>query len=727
MSKKTFDISIIITCHAEGILLHKTLLSTYRSMEALPSAVSIEIIVHADNPTAATQDYLSRINTHFSGIKVITNSFGDPGKSRNHCIDVASGKYITFIDGDDLMSRNWLSGALETLESRPYGKFVAHSEMTVEFGGFNSIVQKYGTIDKETDSLLNVWSARWNAIIFAPSSLLRETRYPTNKPGYGYEDWLMSCEFIERDIQNILIPETVMFVRRKVQNSVWDTMKAASLVLPATQILSFEHIRTITPSADFLPPDTLVSESVQSKLKLKIKNKLLNTRLESVSRKVYGRIKSLKNTEKITPQSIPLWLLDEWKDIHSVERQVFPSDEIISNTKVYHTITELHYRLGGAYKKAVDLTRYNSYDYILLVPWLVSGGADSFAINYANAVERANPQKRVLVVTTMQHGSPSVWRDKLSETVDFIPLNDIFDEYKLEPEHQNRLLEQLIENSGASHLHVLNSILGYNFLERHATYLKGSHKKVIVTSFSQSTDESGRVFGFSHTHVPYVYDLADIITTDNTNVKDMWIDQYGFNENTILIHRPTIDTKRALGQIHGEKSSSTKVLWAARLAPEKIPTLALSVAQKLPHIQFDMYGTPDKDFDTSFLNSLPDNVSYKGAYNGFFSIPTGEYSAYLYTSLFDGLPNAMLEAGLAQLPIVASSVGGIPDFIQDSNGILINDINNPDTYANALGEILENAKLQERLSKSAYMNVLNNYSSESHQKSIEEMLKRVNY
>ena len=170
MSKQV-DISVIVTCHAEGILIHKTLLSIERSKQLLPNNVRSEIILHADNPTLTTQDYLKNINKHFKDVTVYVNSFGGPGESRDFCIKQSNGRYIALIDGDDLMSANWLPGAYSELESRPYGSTIAHSEMTVEFGGFNSVVQKYPSINQATDSLLNVWSARWNAIIFAPANV----------------------------------------------------------------------------------------------------------------------------------------------------------------------------------------------------------------------------------------------------------------------------------------------------------------------------------------------------------------------------------------------------------------------------------------------------------------------------------------------------------------------------------------------------------------------------
>jgi len=731
------DISIIVTCHAEGILLHKTLLSIMRALLFFKSAINVEIIIHLDNPTDETIKYTNRAQDRFPHIVVFKNNFGDPGKSRDFCINHSAGKYIALIDGDDLMSQNWLYDAYQLLESKTYGKYIAHSAMTIEFGGFNSIVQKYASIDKDTDSLLNVWSARWNSIIFAPSPLLKKLGYPSNKTGYGYEDWLISCSFIDEGIENILVPHTVMFVRRKESDSVWDAMRAESLVLPSHRILSFENIRKIALEDNFLPGRSTADKTQTSKspsfqnLQLSIKQVLMNTRLEAPARKLLALTRSQNAQRSVRSTDLPKWLLSEWKSIHAIERSIFPSQDILSNTSIYHSITELHYRIGGAYHAAIGYTHYDSYDYILFVPWLVSGGADSFAINYANATARYNAQKKVLVIATMQGGAESVWKDKLDKTVDFIPLNQIFSLYRLDPEHQNRIIEQLVENSHATHLHILNSIAGYDFLRRHKKYLSGSNKKVIVTSFSESTDGSGRTFGFSNTHVPYVYEQCTYITTDNSVVRNMWISLYGFAEEKILLHRPMIDQENSSLEpnvLEQPKTQSRKrVLWAARLAPEKLPSLVLDIANLLPHVDFDMYGTPDPDFDSSFLKKLPPNVTYKGSFNGFFTLPLGLYDAYLYTSLFDGLPNALLEASVARLPIVASMVGGIPDFISEKTGVPVYDINDPQAYAAAITRIMSDPVFAQQLAQKAYDQLSKGYEPQSHYKAITEMLQKLDY
>ena len=69
------------------------------------------------------------------------------------------------------------------------------------------------------------------------------------------------------------------------------------------------------------------------------------------------------------------------------------------------------------------------------------------------------------------------------------------------------------------------------------------------------------------------------------------------------------------------------------------------------------------------------------------------------SSLSEGLPNVILEAMAAGLPIVATRVGGIPDIVKDGeNGFLI-DPKNPEQIAEKINLFLEDDKLREKISK----------------------------
>ena len=76
-------------------------------------------------------------------------------------------------------------------------------------------------------------------------------------------------------------------------------------------------------------------------------------------------------------------------------------------------------------------------------------------------------------------------------------------------------------------------------------------------------------------------------------------------------------------------------------------------------------------------------------------------SVFVLPSRSEGLPNALLQAMAAGLPIVTTRVGGIPSLIRDGeNGLLVT-ADNPEELAEAIEKLLMNRDLAERLGKNA--------------------------
>lgn len=710
------QLSIGITAHSEGVVLHKTLLSISRAVELLNAEnISFEILLGLDNPTEETIDYSVRIPSLFPNmaIKKFTTSFGNPGQARNNLVNKANGQYITFLDGDDLISSNWLTDAVQFLLSHDSddSPYVAHPETVVEFGADYNLIERHGAIDKASDSLLSVYANRWNVVIMIRRQFLIDNPYPYGQ-GYGFEDWYINCLTIYHGYRNTLIPHTSLFVRRKSSQSVWLEHKSNAAVLPRNPLMSFSYVRNI--SNPFLETDAHSRNSnVKNNIKLVIKN---NRGLHKAARLTKRIVSKYQPTAQ---RVIPEWIKDEFANQHVVDKSIF----FFKNPTVYDSLTPEHQQAAIGYKKIADSLTHDTYDYVIFVPWLIKGGADLFAINYANTIAQSNPNKRVLVIATTPHVSP--WQNKLDQSVDFLDFGIITQSYNASV--IQRLLEHLIENSQAQYLHILNSELAYDFIETHSNYIKKTAKKLIVTSFSQSIDGSGRTFGYSHTHVPKVYNLVDVITTDNQAVKNMWVTEYGFDPQKILVHRQPV----AMPRFKKEASHQPlRVLWAARLSPEKQPQIVKDIASQLKSspVHIDMYGQSDPGFDISFLQSLPSNLTYHGPFDGFATINPEQYDVYLYTSLFDGMPNSVLEAASYKLAIIASSVGGIPELIDDNkNGILVGDIKNPSTYANAIKKFIENPNTIADFGEAIHGKIEEQFSEKSYHKELMKMLKKIGY
>ncbi len=711
------QLSIGITAHAEGITLHKTLLSVKAaSQKLIDNDVSFEILLQLDNPDRETFEYSTRIINHFPSlpITISSSSFGNPSESRNDIVSRAKGHYITFVDGDDLISRNWLIDSIAFLQQAeldaPEATHVAHPEVVMEFDSTSTIIKRHGEIDRESDTLLSAFANRWNVVLMIRRSFFVENPYPTEK-GYGFEDWYINCLTIHGGLHNTLIPQTSLFVRRKRENSVWLTHQSDFAVLPKNPLLSFSNIRNTDGSA--------IKEPVANPSITAIKRLLRRARVAGV----ISRLRHTVFTSKtLTP--LPAWLQEERDFLYKIDKTLNP----FSIPTPYDSLTDDHYRAAVTYKRLIDTLPYDSYGYIIFAPWLTKGGADLFTLNYANTIADITPGRKILLITTT--ATDSAWASRLNENVSLLEFGKITNN---QPEAvTSRLLEHVVENSGASHIHVINSERGYKFIGQHKKYLKATNKTVLATSFSQSTDGTGRIFGYSHTHVPPIYDIASIITTDNTPVQAMWVTEYGFKPSTILVHSQPVSLPKHIATPNKEpsKAKPINILWAARLSPEKQPHILKDIAEQLSDkpVHIHIYGQPDEGFDTTFLSRLPGNTTYHGPFNGFDSLDPHSFDIYLYTSLFDGMPNSILEAASYGLPIVASSVGGIPDLIEDAvDGLLVSDLENAAMYVDKINSLLDNPGKLISFGKLVRAKIESDFSETSYRKQITAMLKKVKY
>ncbi|MFH0839972.1 MAG: glycosyltransferase [Candidatus Omnitrophota bacterium] len=83
--------------------------------------------------------------------------------------------------------------------------------------------------------------------------------------------------------------------------------------------------------------------------------------------------------------------------------------------------------------------------------------------------------------------------------------------------------------------------------------------------------------------------------------------------------------------------------------------------------------------------------------------------AFVMASLWEGMPNALLEAMLAGLPVITTKVGGIPEVVCDNeNGILV-EPKDGRALAEAIERIIKNEVLRKRLGENAKSYIKENF------------------
>jgi len=87
------------------------------------------------------------------------------------------------------------------------------------------------------------------------------------------------------------------------------------------------------------------------------------------------------------------------------------------------------------------------------------------------------------------------------------------------------------------------------------------------------------------------------------------------------------------------------------------------------------------------------------------------FDIFALVSYAEGLPMAMLEAMAAKIPVVASSVGAIPDVIENGKNGLLVEPGNIENITKAMEYLFENADMRMKLGISGYDTIVDKYSS----------------
>ncbi len=98
---------------------------------------------------------------------------------------------------------------------------------------------------------------------------------------------------------------------------------------------------------------------------------------------------------------------------------------------------------------------------------------------------------------------------------------------------------------------------------------------------------------------------------------------------------------------------------------------------------------------------------------------------FVLPSHSEGSPNVLLEAMAANIPVVATAVGGVPEMVENNESALLVPPNDPPSLAAAIARLLADKDLGQRLATNAAMLVDTRHSSEKYVRSVVEIHREV--
>ncbi len=173
-------------------------------------------------------------------------------------------------------------------------------------------------------------------------------------------------------------------------------------------------------------------------------------------------------------------------------------------------------------------------------------------------------------------------------------------------------------------------------------------------------------------------------------------------------------TRQSLRNQKGYKDSDTVLVTTSRLTAKNAVEDIIEALNYLPdNIKLLIVGQGEEEANLKSQISnlkLEDRVYFIGY------LPHKEMVKYLQISdifirpsLSEGLGNSFLEAMAAGLPIIATPVGGIPDFLKDGETGLFCEVKNPRSIAQKVEKLIKDRESKEHIVRQARELVRNNY------------------
>mgnify|MGYP000086288373 CR=1 FL=1 len=160
--------------------------------------------------------------------------------------------------------------------------------------------------------------------------------------------------------------------------------------------------------------------------------------------------------------------------------------------------------------------------------------------------------------------------------------------------------------------------------------------------------------------------------------------------------------------------SVQKIITVGRIDYQKGYEYLIEVAKlvfaKYPVWQWHIYGDGEAEYKSKIIdlieqNNLQNNIILQGNHSNIYDLYQN-YSFYVMTSRYEGLPMVLLEAKAKELPIVSFDINSGPsDIVRDGvDGFLVKPFD-CQNMADKICELIENPELRQKFSDNAHGNI----------------------
>lgn len=423
-----------------------------------------------------------------------------------------------------------------------------------------------------------------------------------------------------------------------------------------------------------------------------------------------GRRAHLPSGERyrLDESSLPPRLLEEWRDLHELEPLIpIPTAERLRGYTVIGPPTDgTATPASRVWWQAVDAFGGSRPQALVLAPWLRMGGADILVARYAQTIADLRPDWQVAVVTTHAASTTQAWMPPGVRMVD-LPAIDGYD--SLSARQKREMVANLVVQLGPELVHVINSPEAFDAFEWCSPAMT-SQSRVHLTTFVIDRGPDGDIHSALAKRPPGFLNDAESVIVDNRALVDQLVELYRFDRDKFHVHHQAVDLPPRVPPRHREPHDPVKVLWAARFDRQKrIDVLAdvveAAVRTGLP-VEWHVFGAPviesSSDTESVLARLGAAGVVLHGTYSPDRPLVYADYDAFMLTSESEGIPLTLLDVMAARLPVIASSVGGVPELVDECTGFPVADHEDVQGYLDQVRLIIDNPSEGWRRAEAGY-------------------------
>lgn len=329
-------------------------------------------------------------------------------------------------------------------------------------------------------------------------------------------------------------------------------------------------------------------------------------------------------------------------------------------------------------------------DAVIVMPWLVTGGAEKYAADITAALMSMGCH--VLVIVTEHTADQDAgWQERAIlaplRMADVVHWKTAF----AAPDEQGTRLARLLNGIRPRDVFVFNSRLGYEAVARYGRSLS-TFARLYCAYFSLGIPDAegvtyGRIF-------PRRTCIHATTLTDNEPTCEALDALYGALPGPGTLVLPPCVRQASLGEFESRlacrtarpRAAGKRWAWVSRVEPYKGTAILGRLASLRPQDRFDVYG-PLHAAPADLGIDAP-NIICHGAIPDVLAADFTTYDGFVFTSLFEGMPNVVLEMSQHGLPMVLADVGGLRGTFTDDDVHFVSTSQAPAAGATAFDEAL---------------------------------------